>query len=293
VNEKKLQEAWRFGDGPALRGYQAEFEGLIKELYGLEECDLRAYFNDAQIQYVPFYSFGEEVAVRSEVEVESNLSLARSYINFADVLVGSQNPWDYKSPIHAEEVPSDSAWFEAQKDHALEGLSKTGRNAYMEVRLSLAQVRIEKSRSELLEAARGAHLAYADLQLGMVNLGESRPRPSVDGITAESSGHSYNYWTLRSDGGLFSLRALPEDRLERYVYFDVRIAEIAEVFFTAAHFTSGSVSRRERPYVFWSNIRDWRVGSWMSGGGQIVIGLPLWTGSLLLSGRRWRKSKAT
>jgi cellulose biosynthesis protein BcsQ len=236
VNEKKLQEAWRFGDREGgLKGYQAEFENLFKELYGLDVCDLKAYFNDAQIQYVPFYSFGEEIAVRSEVE--SNLSLARSYTNFEEILSAPQNPWDYTSTrevptVPAEEIPWDEEWFEEQKRSALEGLHKAGRRAYMEVRFSLVYVRTSNALSELLEAARGAQVPYSGWPFGLVlTKDELRPRPAADGIVAEISTpyHAYDYWFLRMYGDFFLLRSLPEDdNGSDAVFFDMRITQVAE-----------------------------------------------------------------
>lgn len=232
LNEKKLQEAWRFGDREGLKGYQAEFEDLFNELYGLEECDLKAYFNDAQIQYVPFYSFGEEVAVRSEVE--SSLSLARSYTSFEEILSAPQNPWEHTS---ARVTPWDDAWFETQKKTALESLEKTRLVGYMEVRCSLAYPILPKARLELRDAASKAFLpSHSGSHIGIVDAaGESKPRPSDDGIVAEVSERAgtYNYWSLRSNGDFFLLRSLIEDDFLKYpsriIAIDARIAEVTEV----------------------------------------------------------------
>jgi len=66
--ERKLMESWRFSqptvDSPT-KGYQRLFEGLFKELYG-EGADLSAYFDEAQIQHAPQYSYGEQIAILEE-----------------------------------------------------------------------------------------------------------------------------------------------------------------------------------------------------------------------------------
>jgi hypothetical protein len=43
-------------------------EDLLKQVYGLQSCSLDRYFHDVQIQHVPKYSYGEEIAVLREQE---------------------------------------------------------------------------------------------------------------------------------------------------------------------------------------------------------------------------------
>lgn len=91
--EPKLREEWRFGNsGKKIDGYQVQFENLFKDSYMFANCDLTAYFDDVQVQYVPRYSYGEEIAVISE-RSEDRLSLAKSYENFVTRLIDQGNPW--------------------------------------------------------------------------------------------------------------------------------------------------------------------------------------------------------
>lgn len=86
---------WRDGSTDLdLQGYRWHFEGLLQELYALEHCDLTEYFKEVELQYIPEYSFGEEVAVRRE-KSGSRLSFAKSYETFARWLVERGGPWEH------------------------------------------------------------------------------------------------------------------------------------------------------------------------------------------------------
>lgn len=92
--ESKLQKDWRFGNSSlGVEGYQKQIESVLKEVYSLQECGLTTYFDEYQIQYVPRYSYGEEISVLSE-RSEDRLSLARSFENFTERIIGSENPWE-------------------------------------------------------------------------------------------------------------------------------------------------------------------------------------------------------
>ena len=101
-SEPQLRQDWRFGNkSKAIIGYQKQFESLFNDIYRLDKCDLTSYFDDVQIQYVPRYAYGEEVAVLIE-RSEDRLSLARSYESFAKQLSEKDRPWDsirLKEPI--------------------------------------------------------------------------------------------------------------------------------------------------------------------------------------------------
>jgi MinD-like ATPase involved in chromosome partitioning or flagellar assembly len=91
--ESKLQKEWRFGNpNQSVEGYQKQLENVLKAVYGLQKCDLTEYFDEYQLQYVPRYSYGEELAVLSE-RSDDRLSLARSFENFVERIVSGKNPW--------------------------------------------------------------------------------------------------------------------------------------------------------------------------------------------------------
>jgi cellulose biosynthesis protein BcsQ len=94
VSEPKLLEKWRFGDSSGEedeKGYQLRLEGLFAEVYGLPSCSLKNYFDEIQIQYVPRYAYGEEIAALHERG--TRLSLSRSYAAVADLLAKNEAPW--------------------------------------------------------------------------------------------------------------------------------------------------------------------------------------------------------
>jgi parallel beta-helix repeat protein len=102
--ERKLYEEWRFGNNNrGMKGYQFQFQELLKKIYGLPNCNLNDYFDDVQIQHVPAYAFGEEIAVLVE-RGRDRLSAARSYLNFTDWLVNVPGPWE--SPEKRITMPS-------------------------------------------------------------------------------------------------------------------------------------------------------------------------------------------
>lgn len=100
MSEPQLLSSWRFGTddafGPRL-GYQARFESLFADTYGLEACDLQNYFDEVQIQHVPRYSYGEELATVTERSQGARLSLSRSYAAFTDILTKYDTPWNVRA----------------------------------------------------------------------------------------------------------------------------------------------------------------------------------------------------
>jgi hypothetical protein len=91
ANEPDLRHDWRLGNAEH-EGYQPEFEKILSEVYG-EKITLNHYFDDLQIQHIPRYAYGEEVAVLIE-KTTDKFSLRRSYQSFAMKLVKPQAPWE-------------------------------------------------------------------------------------------------------------------------------------------------------------------------------------------------------
>jgi MinD-like ATPase involved in chromosome partitioning or flagellar assembly len=94
VSEPELLAKWRFGDSSLQEdkeGYQHRFEALFEKVYGLPSCSLQNYFDEIQIQHVPRYSYGEEIAALHERG--TRLSISRSYATLADVLAKEEPPW--------------------------------------------------------------------------------------------------------------------------------------------------------------------------------------------------------
>jgi len=88
-----LLEQWRFGLETEGGGYQLQFESLFRKVYELSECDLTSYFDEVQIQHIPDYAYGEQIAVEVE-RSGSRLFLRRSYENFTRRLLSLTSPWE-------------------------------------------------------------------------------------------------------------------------------------------------------------------------------------------------------
>ncbi|MBZ5491473.1 MAG: toll/interleukin-1 receptor domain-containing protein [Acidobacteriia bacterium] len=84
INEKILKEQWRLE-------YQKNIETLFCKAYGLAECDMNEYFDEVQLPYLSYYSYGENVAVLEERP--DALSLSRAYQAFVTKLIESELPW--------------------------------------------------------------------------------------------------------------------------------------------------------------------------------------------------------
>ncbi len=99
--EPQLREDWRLGNQEkGLLGYQPQFETFFKEAYGLSACNLQNYFDEVQIQHLPRYAYGEEIAVLVE-RAGDRLSLSRSYESFTERLLELAGPWEER--VHEEE----------------------------------------------------------------------------------------------------------------------------------------------------------------------------------------------
>lgn len=94
ANEPDLRHEWRFVDDPQreVAGYQTEFEQLLSDIYSQSGIKLNNYFDEIQIQHIPRYAYGEEIAVLAE-KSSDRFSLRRSYQAFASKLVESHVPW--------------------------------------------------------------------------------------------------------------------------------------------------------------------------------------------------------
>jgi hypothetical protein len=108
ASEPGLRRQWRHGDSKAgATGYQPAFEALMREAYQLPDCRLEAYFDEVQIQHVPRFAYGEEIAVLGE-EAQDRLSMTRSFQRFAERLAEGVLPWDI-APGAATDEPAPAA----------------------------------------------------------------------------------------------------------------------------------------------------------------------------------------
>jgi len=114
IAEDERSFSWRMGNrSEHFKGYQPEFEELFRNVYGIALCDLSAYFDKVQIQYVPRYGYGEEIAVLVEQQLgrTDRLSLTEAYESFTERLLKLNGPWET-----LEEATASDLEVEEEKD---------------------------------------------------------------------------------------------------------------------------------------------------------------------------------
>lgn len=109
TGERRLKDDWRFGNDEMV-GYQPAFERILKAVYRLESISLDHYFDEMQIQQLPLYAYGEEIAVLSE-KSKDRLSLSWTYDSFATKLVEARAPWVEKDEVTEAVKPEEPGRF--------------------------------------------------------------------------------------------------------------------------------------------------------------------------------------
>lgn len=144
ASEPAMRKLWRFGDPKAgIQGFQPAFERVFKEIYKLPECRLGPYFDDVQIQHVPKFAYGEDIAVLGE-ESSDRFSLTRSFQRFAQRLTDEALPWEDAdlTPASADEPPKEVSSLNTRLSHAVreqarEAQALTARAISIQSRLEL------------------------------------------------------------------------------------------------------------------------------------------------------------
>lgn len=102
-SELERRKQWRFGDeGSGIIGYQSRFEQVFKETYELPQCDLAGYFDGVQVDYVPAYAYGEELAVLTERSTDIS-SLHFRFTVFCDWITSGLPPWELRTVVSERE----------------------------------------------------------------------------------------------------------------------------------------------------------------------------------------------
>lgn len=146
--------------------------------------------------------------------------------------------------ITAPVSPWDKNWISTNQDTAFLGLKKSGKSGFMEIRMTLLNLKPNIAQGELLRIADQAQIHTFGWPLGVVlrDSEEYRPRPKTDGIITEIDikDSSYDYWTIRRDGTFYLLRTLFEDMHKSgHIFFNTRIVRITEVLLYSVRLYSG------------------------------------------------------
>jgi len=152
----------------------------------------------------------------------------------------------------------DDGWIDRNRELAFAGLKKSGKTGFMELKMTLPNLKLNASQVELLQVANAAQIHTFGWPIGVVlnNREEFRPKPKADGIVAEIDAEDrsnvgerkYDYWTIRKDGSFYLLKSLFEDTREpNSIFFNTRIVRITEVLLYAVRlYTSLNVQPDSR-----------------------------------------------
>ena len=140
-SEPKRREQWRFGDEQhEITGYQSRFEKMFKEAYDLPQCDLGEYFDAVQVQHVPSYAYGEELAVLTERGTDIS-SLHFRFKTFCDWVVGGAPAWEAPKVVSDKEKElADQLQAERKKSAAFRRILKIGVAAVLALGLILGVI---------------------------------------------------------------------------------------------------------------------------------------------------------
>jgi hypothetical protein len=142
ANEPELRHDWRFGNLDT-DGYQPEFEKVLAEVYGRAEVKLDRYFDEMQIQHIPRYAYGEEIAVLKE-KIVDKFSLRRSYETFANKLIDDRVPWEGEI-THQGAGPESAAGLSKLVSSLLDSLTRSKRSVLMAAVVSMLAITFSTS----------------------------------------------------------------------------------------------------------------------------------------------------
>lgn len=141
----------------------------------------------------------------------------------------------------------DNLWIETNRKVGREGLEKLGLSGLMEIRFTMSPPKLDKSQSDLNEAARSSEIHTFGWPIGVyLSNTPQKPHPTAEGIVAEISKETYDYWTIKKTGDFYALISLFEDYREMSgnIFFDTRIVRITEsILYCAKLYSSLGVDR--------------------------------------------------
>lgn len=95
--------------------YKKEFETLFSEIFKLERCDLRNYFDIAQIKYDSSNSYGENIPTLTE-NVNNRKFISYDYNQLANIIDREIPIWEYLSIEEISELYNKAEKFKIQKN---------------------------------------------------------------------------------------------------------------------------------------------------------------------------------
>jgi MinD-like ATPase involved in chromosome partitioning or flagellar assembly len=281
--EPILRDNWRFGKPEeGIPGYQPQFEHLFEAAYDLPDCDLNKYFSETQIQHVPLFAYGEQIAAR--MESDDRLSVTRSFQGFMRRIQSDAEPWEKsidlaESAAAGNEPLRDDAWIVGKRSSVASALARIESRGLMEASFFLSKPLDDISARQSLRAVEAAQIPGAGWPIGAVLPASSaqRPRSTPDGVEAEiiqESTKSYDYWMLQPDGRFYFARSLEED--SEYLLLDDRIDRVAELLLYCQRlysFLGADPASSVRITLFLSGLRGRELGCRASSDSEELIRL--------------------
>lgn len=136
-------------------------------------------------------------------------------------------------------------WISKHQNLALPGLKRSSRPGFMEIRMTLRDIKLNIAQGELLRIAEQIQNPKSGWPLGVVlgNREEYRPRAKTDGIVAEvyiKDRGLYDYWAIARDGTFYLLKSLSEYIFKPgYLVPETRIVQITEALIYSIRLYSG------------------------------------------------------
>jgi hypothetical protein len=145
--------------------------------------------------------------------------------------------------IPSRESPWDTEWIEKHHKIAMQGLEKNNFSGYMEICMTLRDIKTKYALEDLKETAYKAQINTFGWPIGAMDITNTKftPKPTRKGIVQNLYGEDfYDYWTIKKEGSFYLLKNLFEDtRSTKKIFFDTRIIRITETLLYAVRLYSG------------------------------------------------------
>ncbi|MBD3308821.1 TIR domain-containing protein [candidate division KSB3 bacterium] len=133
ISQEVFYKDWRYGNRDRrIIGYQPQFEEVFEDVYQLPRCNLKPYFDDAQIQYVSDYAYGEKISVLDPQD-GGRLDITKSYEDFLGYLLQYDYPWEESTTKYFDVFMVYSAQDKAQVVTIAEKLSQQGLTPWIDI----------------------------------------------------------------------------------------------------------------------------------------------------------------
>jgi Leucine-rich repeat (LRR) protein/cellulose biosynthesis protein BcsQ len=73
-----------------------DFENKFKDIYKIDNCNLRSYFELVTLSYIPKYAYGEKISMIEDIrQINNRLFNVGPYVELIKAIESNENLWDY------------------------------------------------------------------------------------------------------------------------------------------------------------------------------------------------------